>query len=167
MEFECWGLISQLWWLGDRPWWIAGAEGWPDSHARLMNCEMRQTYKSCGQPIPGQLTPPPLPPPWSTGMLYMAVSPACIHVPLRLVAGVMWVALLATMEIYLPALGPGKVLVSFNDALWASIMLTFLLNVVLVVYLTSVLSVSHQHLHQRVNENSSSSFSFRWCMREL
>lgn len=41
-------LISQLWWLADRSWWIAGAEGSPDSHAWLMNCEMRQTYKSCG-----------------------------------------------------------------------------------------------------------------------
>lgn len=56
MEFECRSLISQLWWLADRSWWIAEAEGSPDSHAWLMNCEMRQTYKSCGQPRPG-LTP--------------------------------------------------------------------------------------------------------------
>lgn len=57
------GLILLLWWLGDRPWWIAGAKGSPDSQARLMNCEMRQTYKSCGQPrlkkIPRSSPPPP------------------------------------------------------------------------------------------------------------
>lgn len=66
----------------------------------------------------------------------------------------MWVALLGAMEIHRPALGPGKVLMSFNDGLWAAIMLTFLLNVVPAVYLTSVLSTSHQHLHQGVNQNN-------------
>lgn len=119
MEFECRSLISQLWWLADRSWWIAGAEGSPDSHAWLMNCEMRQTYKSCGQPRP----PPPTGQPVWQWVLQRSNPSSTL---------VMWAAQLGSIETHRPALGPG--LKSFNDGLWPSITLAFLLNVVLAVY---------------------------------
>lgn len=59
-EFESRSLISQLWWPADSSWWIFRTKGSPDSHAWLMNCEMRLTYKSCGQPRASLTTPPPL-----------------------------------------------------------------------------------------------------------
>lgn len=130
MEFEWRGLISQWWWLGDRSWWISGAEASPDSHARLMNCEMRQTYKSWGQHRPG-LTPPHhhLPPthsthpPQSTIPLYDCERcDACIHLPAWIVAEVIWLPLLGALETtHHPNLGLSQLLKSFNDGACASI----------------------------------------------
>lgn len=129
MEFQCQSLISQLWWPADRSWWIAGAEGSPDSHAWLMNCEMRQTYKSCGQPRPG-LTPlcHVLP---SPGQLVWQWVPQCSY-PSFTMTEVMWAAKLGTTETHCTALGLD--LKSFNDRLRPSITMTFLFNAVLVEY---------------------------------
>lgn len=78
MEIKCQSPISQVWWLADRSWWISWAESSPDSHTWVMNCEMRQTYKSCGQP---RLRQPTLSPHWSTSKTVRAARLKSISHP--------------------------------------------------------------------------------------
>ena len=115
MEFECWDLISQLWWLGDRAWWIARAEGSPDSHARLMNCEMRQTYKKLWAAQTWTEPPPPPPNTHSSLVNWYALcdDDTRIHLPPWLVAEVMQAALQGAMETHGQASRPLQVSKSF------------------------------------------------------
>ncbi|KAK5918740.1 hypothetical protein CgunFtcFv8_003477 [Champsocephalus gunnari] len=78
----------------------------PDSHARLMNCEMRQTYKSCVQPRPGLSPPPSSLLPSVNRYLCMTVSAMTLASIFTLTCcWVLCVSLLGAMETQQPVFG--------------------------------------------------------------
>ena len=111
-----------------------------------MNCEIRQTHKGCGQSRPGMT---PLARPVCSCTTASATMLTSIFYP-GLVARVMWVAPLGTIETHHPALGPGQVLKCFNDIQYTSIKLAMKLYCTTCSPCTTCSKSSYRNLPTRV-----------------